>query len=122
MPQVKYIGSNVKRDSINGIGLRWEPGQVRNVTAEVAERLLAYTDTWVGAQNEKASDVEPLGLAEAETPVEEPLPVIDFHAMDKTALVEFAADKYNERLDKRLSEETIRHKVISLFTQHEMGD
>jgi hypothetical protein len=122
MTQVKYIGANVKTDSINGIGLRWEPGQVRNVTAEVAERLLAYTDTWVREQNEKAIDVEPVGLAEAEKPIEEPLPVIDFHAMDKNALVEFAEDKYNERLDKRLSEETIRHKVISLLTQHEMGD
>jgi hypothetical protein len=120
MPQVKYIGSNFKTDSINGIGLHWEPGQVRNVTAEVAERLLAYTDTWVREQTKKAADVEPIGLAEAEKPVEEPLPVIDFHGMDKNALVEFAEDKYNERLDKRLSEETIRHKVISLFTQHEM--
>jgi hypothetical protein len=120
MPQVKYIGSNFKTDSISGIGLHWEPGQVRNVTAEVAERLLAYTDTWVREQTEKAADVEPVGLAEAEKPVEEPLPVIDFHGMDKNALVEFAEDKYNERLDRRLSEETIRHKVISLFTQHEM--
>ncbi|PTR16252.1 MULTISPECIES: hypothetical protein [unclassified Nitrosospira] len=122
MPQVKYIGSSVKTDSISGIGLRWEPGQVRNVTAEVAERLLAFTDTWVREQAGKALDVEPVGLAEAEKPVEEPLPVIDFHAMDKTALVEFAEDKYNERLDKRLSEETIRHKVITLFTKHEMAD
>jgi hypothetical protein len=122
MPQVKYIGSSVKTDSISGIGLRWEPGQVRNVTSEVAERLLAFTDTWVREQAGKAPDVEPVGLAEAEKPVEEPLPVIDFHAMDKTALVEFAEDKYNERLDKRLSEETIRHKVITLFTKHEMAD
>jgi hypothetical protein len=121
MPQVKYIGSSVKTDSISGIGLRWEPGQVRNVTAEVAERLLAFTDTWVREQAGKAPDIEPVGLAEAEKPVEEPLPVIDFHAMDKTALVEFAEDKYNERLDKRLSEETIRHKVITLFTKNEMA-
>jgi hypothetical protein len=120
MPQVKYIGANFKTDSISGIGLHWEPGQVRNVTAEVAERLLAYTDTWVREQTKKAADVEPIGLAKAEKPVEEPLPVIDFHGMDKNALVEFAEHKYNERLDKRLSEETIRHKVISLFTQHEM--
>ena len=122
MPQVKYIGSSVKTDSISGIGLRWEPGQVRNVTAGVAERLLAFTDTWVREQAGKAPDVEPVGLAEAEKPVEEPLPVIDFHAMDKTALVEFAEDKYNEQLDKRLSEKTIRHKVITLFTKHEMAD
>jgi hypothetical protein len=120
MTQVKYIGASVKTDSISGIGLRWEPGQLRNVTPEVAERLLAYTDTWIREQAGKTPDVEPVGLAEAEKPVEEPLPVIDFHGMDKNALVEFAEDKYNERLDKRLSEETIRHKVISLFTQHEM--
>ena len=121
MPQVKYIGSGLKIDSISGVGLRWEPGQARNVTAQVAERLLAYTDTWVRQQTEEAPDAEPVGLAEAEKLIEEPLPVIDFHAMDKKALVEFAEEKYNERLDKRLSEETIRHKVVSLFTQHEMG-
>jgi hypothetical protein len=120
MPQVKYIGPCAKTDSIGGIGLSWEPGQARDVTAEVAERLLVYSDTWVREQGGKGSEAEPVGLAEAEKPVEEPLPVIDFHAMDKTALVEFAEHKYNERLDKRLSEETIRHKVISLFTKHEM--
>jgi hypothetical protein len=122
MTQVKYVGASVKTDSISGIGLRWEPGQVRNVTPEVAERLLMYTDTWIREQIGKAPDIEPVGLAEAEKPIEEPLPVIDFHAMDKKALVDFAEDKYNERLDKRLSEETLRHKVISLFTQHEIGD
>jgi len=42
--------------------------------------------------------------------------------MDKKALVEFAEHKYNERLDKRLTEDTIRHKVISLFTKNEMGE
>jgi hypothetical protein len=122
MPQVKYIGSSAKTDSIYGIGLRWEPRQVRNVTAEVAERLLAYTDTWVREETEKAPDADPVGLAVVEKPVEEPLPVIDFHAMDKKALVEFAEHKYNERLDKRLTEDTIRHKVISLFTKNEMGE
>ena len=59
MPQVKYIGSSAKTDSIYGIGLRWEPGQVRNVTAEVAERLLAYTDTWAREETEKAPDADP---------------------------------------------------------------
>lgn len=120
--QVKYIGKCDKHDSVLGVGLHWTPGQVRNVTAEVAERLLRFTDTW-----EKIESVvgvlkqpeEEIGLSQAEIPAEEPLPVIDFHAMDKTALVQFAEREYNVRLDKRLSDESLRHKVIALFGQRQ---
>jgi hypothetical protein len=127
MQQVKYIGTCVKTDSINGVRLKWEPGQVRNVTAGVAERLLAYSDTWVtehavegGDANEPGDD--PIGLVQEEKPVEEPLPVIDFHAMDKKAMVEYAERNYNERLDKRQSEDVIRHKLIDLFTSHHLAE
>ena len=61
-------------------------------------------------------------MTETTKPTEEPLPVIDFHAMDKDALIEFASTKYNEKLDKRQSAETLRHKVIALFGQHEMDN
>lgn len=121
MPQVKYIAAGIKIDSINGVGLRWEPSQVRNVSSEVAERLLVYSDTWVQVQDDESGNVEPLRLVEAEKPVEEPLPVIDFHSMGKKALLEFAERKYNERLDRRLNEETVRHKVIALFSENEMA-
>jgi hypothetical protein len=63
-----------------------------------------------------------MGLKQDEKPVEEPLPVVDFHAMDKKALLNWAETKYNERIDKRLAEESIRHKVIALFSKHEMAD
>lgn len=122
MPQVKYIAAGIKIDSINGVGLRWEPSQVRNVSSEVAERLLVYSDTWVQVQDDESGNVEPLRLAETEKPVEEPLPVIDFHSMGKKALLEFAERKYNERLDGRQNEETVRHKVIALFSEHEMAN
>lgn len=136
MPQVKYIAQGSKLDSIRGVGLHWEPGQVRNVTAEVAERLTFYSDTWINvdavdvieaidSEGQKGVDTtstqaEEIGLSTEAKAAEEPLPVIDFHAMDKKTLVEFAETKYNERLDKRQSEETIRHRVIALFGQHEM--
>jgi hypothetical protein len=120
MPQVKYIGTCTKTDSISGIGLRWEPGQLRNVAAEVAERLLVFTDTWKFAGEMKGRD-EPVGLAEQPEAVEEPLPVVDFHAMDKKSLVEYAERHYNERLDKRQGEEAIRHRVIAMFSAHEMA-
>jgi hypothetical protein len=122
MPKVKYIATGIKIDSINGVGLRWEPGQVRNVSAEVAERLLVYSDTWMRVYDETPDNVVPIGLAQAEKPVEEPLPVIDFHSMSKKALLEFAERKYNERLDRRQNEGTIRHKVIALFSKNEMSD
>ena len=125
MPQVKYIGTCIKTDSITGVGLRWEPGQARNVTAEIAERLLAFSDTWTqeeeqASQGHKAD--EPIGLAQEEKPVEEPLPVVDFHAMDKQAMVEYAERNYNERLDKRQNEDVIRHKLIDLFAMHHLAE
>jgi hypothetical protein len=128
MPLVKYIGKTVKTDSIGGIGLRWEPGQVRSVTAEVAERLLPFSDTWCEADkaaepadNGNGDDQDaPVGLLPEETPVEEPLPVVDFHSMDKDALVEYALRNYNQKLDKRQSKETLRQKVVALFSQHEL--
>jgi hypothetical protein len=118
MAQVQYIGKCNKQDSIRGIGLYWEPEQVRNVTPEVAERLLHYRDTWVKVEAETEGG-EPIGLTPDEKPAEEPLPVIDFHVMDKASLVQFAEREYNERLDKRLSEDSLRHKVIALFGKHQ---
>jgi len=122
VPKAKYIATGIKIDSINGVGLRWEPGQVRNVSAEVAERLFVYSDTWMRVHDETPDNVVPIGLAQAEKPVEEPLPVIDFHSMSKKALLEFAEHKYNERLDRRQNEGTIRHKVIALFSKNETPD
>lgn len=127
MQQVKYVGTCVKTDSINGVGLKWRPGQIRNVTAEVAERLLAFSDTWVAEQaveGEKANEPadEPIGLAQEEKPVEEPLPVVNFHAMDRKTMVEYAERNYNERLDKRQSEEVIRHRLIDLFSSHHLAE
>lgn len=101
--------------------LTWQPGDVKNLEPALAEKLLSYADTWERADEPASASVsEEIGLPTGEKPVEEPLPVIDFHAMDKGAMLEFAEKRYNERIDKRLSEESIRHKVIALFTQHEM--
>lgn len=122
---IKYLLDYPKHDSIAGVGLRWEPGQVRNVSPEMAERLTIYTDTWsllrIKASTEEPN-VEEVALKEEEKIAEEPLPFIDFHAMDKKALVEFAETKYNERMDKRQSEETIRSKVIAIVATHDLDN
>jgi hypothetical protein len=120
--QIKYLLDYRKQDSITGVGLWWEPGQVRNVSPEMAERLLGYSDTWGKAEEVAAepANAEEIALKQEEKPVEEPLPVVDFHAMDKKALLNWAETKYNEKIDKRLAEETIRHKVISMFGKYAM--
>lgn len=121
---IKYLPDYRKLDSIHGVGLWWEPGQVRNVSPEMAERLCAHSDTWAKAEEAPvgAENAQEIPLKQDEKPVEEPIPVIDFHAMDKNALIEFAETKYNERISKRLGENTIRHKVIALFTKNETAD
>ena len=122
--KVKYIGNCVKTDSITGVGLIWEPGQEREVTSTVAEHLLSYTDTWVKAKDATHNEApdEPVDVREKEKLPEEPLPVVDFHGMNKAALTTYAMEKWNEKFDKRMSETAIRERVIKLFTKHEMAD
>lgn len=119
---IKYRLDYRKQDSITGVGLWWEPGQVRNVSPEVAGKLLCYTDTWESAEDPTVGpvDTEEVALKQDEKPVEEPLPVIDFHGMSKKELIDFAQTKYNEKIDKRMAVENVRHKVITLFSQHEL--
>lgn len=137
MPRVKYIGTNVKTDSITGVGLEWQPGQVRDVTATVAEHLLSYSDTWVRADGKadtpeearkehavkKPQDKEePIGYLEKDKHVEEPLPVVDFHGMNKDALQKYAREKWNLTLDKKWSESYTREQVVKEHTKRAMED
>ena len=117
--QIQYKLNYPKQDRHSK--LTWQPGDVKNVSPALAEKLLSYPDTWEKVEGEEAVGEE-IGLPEQVKPTEEPLPVIDFHGMNKQAMLEFAETKYNERIDKRLSEESIRHKVIALFTKNEMAD
>jgi hypothetical protein len=121
MPQVQYVGTCNKQDSIRGIGLHWEPGQTRHVTHGVAERLLRFSDTWKAIEKE-ADDNDPIDLIEDEKPCEEPLPVVDFHSMSKDAMVEFAARNYGEKLDKRQTADTLRLKLVGLFGKYELDN
>lgn len=179
--RVKYIGKCDKQDSIKGVGWAWKPGQIRDVTAEAAERLTQYSDTWtkldgndtpepmgtrdesridetemiagrvIPTQTEKTREIgenevitktakgvknikqehpeaaipasskgELLGLTPEDKAVEEPLPVVDVHGMTEKEMIDYAQTKYNEKLDKRQSKETNRHKLIAMIARHEM--
>lgn len=135
--KVKYIGPNPKVDTIPNVGLRWDLGQVRDVTSTVAEQLLVYTDTWVKDESEihhhkneslgpthveAGRKEEPVDFKETEKLPEVPLPVVNFHAMKKDALIKFATEELNEKFDKRQSEDMIRERVIKLHSQQQMDD
>lgn len=153
--KVKYIGTNDKTDSINGVGLSWKPGQTHDVTSEVAERLCFYKDTWVkvGEQDlnepmgfehldgkpenplkmpaalepdkdavKKALHAEPIGLKPDEKAVEEPLPVMDFHSMNKKSMIEWADTKLGIKIDKNLSETNVRYRVTDAYAQHNLDE
>jgi hypothetical protein len=125
--QIRYKLNQPKQDRHSK--LLWQPGDVKNVSAQLGEILLRHPDVWELADIPASSvdervdtptaNAEEIGLPEQPKPTEEPLPVIDFHGMDKGALIDFAEKQYNERLDKRLAETSIRHKVIALFGKHQ---
>ena len=119
---VKYIGDHVKTDSITGVGLRWEPGQVRNVSNTLAAVLLQYTDTWreVSGGRQESEEDEPIGLRDEEKKEDEPLEVVDFHAMNKDQLLKFAKDNWNEGYNKHWGEHVIRERVIKRHTKEQM--
>jgi hypothetical protein len=121
MPKVKYIAKTHKTDSITGVGLHWHPGQVRDVTSTVAAHLLPFTDTWEHVEGE-SEGTEPIDLQEKEKPVEEPLPVMDFHSMTKEQIVKYVLDNFNQKLDKRQTSAQLKERAIHLYTQHAMDE
>lgn len=135
--QVKYIGDHIKTDSIDGVGLRWEPGQQRDVTSTVAAHLLAYKDTWVKGDEESDKTVplsqdvsrveagdkpEPIDFLEKDKRPDEPVPVVNFHAMNKEQLEKFAEDNQLGKMNKRWGEQTVREHITRMWTEQKMNE
>jgi len=135
--QVKYIGPNAKIDSIPGVGLNWEPGQQRDVTSTVAAHLLFYSDTWVKGDEESNKTVpesqdksrveagdkeEPIDFLEEDKRPDEPVPVVNFHAMNKDGLMKFAEDHLTEKMDKRWKEDVLRERVTRSWAKQHMDE
>lgn len=123
--KVKYIGDHNKTDSIEGVGLHWEPGQTREVTSTVAAHLLAYPDTWIkedGESDHAGDREEPISFREKHKRVDEPMPIVNFHGMDKESLQRFAQDNLSEKMDRRWSESVLRERVIKAWTAKHAGE
>lgn len=136
---VEYIGYRPSfRDHLYGTGLVFTTGQVRNVPAELARKLLRHHDlfkegtpadveqteppkTEPTLDDEAVQAVEAANKAKQEEKDQESK-VQDLHdtinTMDKTALEAFARENYRQELDKRLSLPKLRDQVRGFVEQY----
>jgi hypothetical protein len=111
--QIKYKLNYDKQDKYTK--LVWKAGDVKNVTPQLGDMLLRHADVWELAEGESAT--EAIGLPEVPKETEEPLPVVDFHGMNKDAMIKFIADECGEKIDKRLAEPTVRFKAMAFYAK-----
>ncbi|HFC4573435.1 TPA: hypothetical protein ACFJJS_001148 [Neisseria gonorrhoeae] len=125
---IKYIGGRaVWRDRIYHTGLVFEDGQVREVSAGAAAKLLRHGDVFAavpGKRVEKADDTEALEKAgaselERETAAFDAVQdvILQMNRMGKDELELYAKANYGQGLDKRKSAENLRGDVVRMVRQ-----
>ncbi|WP_308074587.1 hypothetical protein [Neisseria polysaccharea] len=125
---IKYIGGRaVWRDCIYHTGLVFEDGQVREVSAEAAAKLLRHGDVFAAAPGKrvkKADDTEALEKAgalevERETAAFDAVQdvILQINRMGKDELELYAKANYGQDLDKRKSAENLREAVVQMVHQ-----
>ncbi|EPI3022678.1 hypothetical protein ACLV2D_001802 [Neisseria gonorrhoeae] len=125
---IKYIGGRaVWRDRIYHTGLVFEDGQVREVSAGAAAKLLRHGDVFAavpGKRVEKADDTEALekagaSQAERETAAFDAVQdvILQINRMGKDELELYAKANYGQGLDKRKSAENLRGDVVRMVRQ-----
>lgn len=116
---VQYIGRReFWRDTVYRSGLTFTKDQVRSVPPEIAKKLLRHSDLFCKAEVAPEQDDTPEQLEHADDQAEKEaqrrrdFDVIDqVNRMDKQALVDFAAQRFQLKLDKRTSVENMRREV-----------
>ncbi|HIE2064257.1 TPA: hypothetical protein ACXKNA_001520 [Neisseria gonorrhoeae] len=125
---IKYIGGRaVWRDRIYHTGLVFEDGQVREVSAGAAAKLLRHGDVFAavpGKRVEKADDTEALEKAGASQTEREAAAfdavqdvILQINRMGKDELELYAKANYGQGLDKRKSAENLRGDVVRMVRQ-----
>ncbi|HFA8742226.1 TPA: hypothetical protein WM269_001609 [Neisseria gonorrhoeae] len=125
---IKYIGGRaVWRDRIYHTGLVFEDGQVREVSAGAAAKLLRHDDVFAavpGKRVEKADDTEALEKAGASELEREAAAfdavqdvILQINRMGKDELELYAKANYGQGLDKRKSAENLREAVVRMVRQ-----
>lgn len=125
---IQYIGLRPEwSDSLYSTGLSFEKGQVRVVPASVAKKLLRHHDAFIEAkaeQNVVDDDTQAL-LNKAEEEQQKSELEEDSHydviaqlnTMTKEGLVQYAAERYQVKLNVRNKAEDLRKEVTELVNK-----
>lgn len=113
---IEYLGATEKEDTIVGSRRVWSPGQQRGMPSDVAAKLLFYPDTWraVGLDAPEPVKPEPEKVKETEVFV-----AVNLHEMSKSELVNYGHTKFGVKLDKALTAENLRGKLLALQTDRQ---
>ena len=123
---IRYVGvRDLHEDHLYGTRLAWLPGQVHNVDATIAVRMLMHKDVYERADVEankpvagKSNQVEQEQERVQEQQLEDTRSAIAI--MDKDALEQFAKTHFQIDLDKRKGLSNLRSQVIGLIDQFGM--
>ncbi len=110
--QIEYVGGRDEhKDNLYGTNLVWEKGQVHNVPANVAARMLAHSDTYKRIGDDAPASVV---VAEDAKPPEKPtIPLPQLANMEKADLITYAKQHYGEILGDDMTVEAMRETVLS---------
>jgi len=131
---IQYIGIRpLKADNVAGTGLTWYRHQIHPVAATQAQRLLRHPDVWQlvapedlpAAPADEAGQGTPAPLAAALSTVSQAQPPVsteahglpdlpDLGSMDKPALVAYAQNRFNQKLDARHSKSALVSQIVAL--------
>ena len=122
----RYVGvRDLHEDHLYGTRLAWLPGQVHNVDAAIAVRMLMHKDVYERADVEankpvsgKSNQVEQEQERVQEQQLDDTRSAIAI--MDKDALEQFAKTHFQIDLDKRKGLSNLRSQVIGLIDQFGM--
>ena len=123
---IRYVGvRDLHEDHLYGTRLAWLPGQVHNVDATIAVRMLMHKDVYERADVEankpvsgKSNQVEQEQERVQEQQLDDTRSAIAI--MDKDALEQFAKTHFQIDLDKRKGLSNLRSQVIGLIDQFGM--
>ena len=123
---IRYVGvRDLHEDHLYGTRLAWLPGQVHNVDAAIAVRMLMHKDVYERADVEankpvsgKSNQVEQEQERVQEQQLEDTRSAIAI--MDKDALEQYAKTHFQIDLDKRKGLSSLRLQVVGLIDQFGM--
>ena len=123
---IRYVGvRDLHEDHLYGTRLAWLPGQVHNVDAAIAARMLMHKDVYERADVEankpvsgKSNQVEQEQERVQEQQLDDTRSAIAI--MDKDALEQYAKTHFQIDLDKRKGLSSLRLQVVGLIDQFGM--